>query len=249
MTVVARSTDDGFERSAELGDVEPEVESLDAWTGHEAGDAIGHQVGGQKRADRAAVGVDRWRRHGGSSGSGDGGDRDRLGYGRRRMSPRHHLRRLFATNLVALAIASSVLVGAVAPVAAVAQADTEVFDEDETESTIDRVRTQLLVIAAVTGALLVVYIWHTDPQRRLRVATRRRDARERAAVAALDESFLLPVDVDDPTTDSSADRDGDAGAAGDASNLDADADASNLVADAEVAPETEPQPADDDSAG
>ena len=55
----------------------------------------------------------------------------------------------------------------------------EGFDGNETEGTIDRVRLQLLGVAAITGALLVVYIWHTDPERRRRVALRRRDRRER----------------------------------------------------------------------
>jgi uncharacterized membrane protein YgaE (UPF0421/DUF939 family) len=74
--------------------------------------------------------------------------------------------------------------------------DAEAFDANETEGTIDRVRYQLLGVAAITGALLVGYIWHTDPQRRLRVAHRRREDREREAVAALEDEFVLPADAD-----------------------------------------------------
>ena len=73
----------------------------------------------------------------------------------------------------------------------------EGFDGNETEGTIDRVRLQLLGVAAITGALLVVYIWHTDPERRRRVALRRRDRRERAALQAFDGEFVLPSDLDE----------------------------------------------------
>jgi hypothetical protein len=74
--------------------------------------------------------------------------------------------------------------------------DAEAFDANETEGTIDRVRYQLLGVAAITGVLLVGYLWHTDPQRRLRVAHRRREDREREAVAALEDEFVLPADAD-----------------------------------------------------
>ncbi|MEM9520435.1 MAG: hypothetical protein AAGA37_14035 [Actinomycetota bacterium] len=87
------------------------------------------------------------------------------------------------------------VVGVVSPVAA-QDADSG-FDENETESTIERVRYQLLGIAGVTTVLLVGYVWHTDPERRRRVAERRRDDQERAGVVALDEEFVLPIDVDE----------------------------------------------------
>ena len=80
--------------------------------------------------------------------------------------------------------------------AGIAQQGDEAFDANETEGTIERVRYQLLGVAAITGALLVGYIWHTDPQRRLRVATRRRENRERAAIVALEDEFVLPSEAD-----------------------------------------------------
>ena len=76
-------------------------------------------------------------------------------------------------------------------------AENDVFDANETESTIDAIRYQLWGIAGITGALLVVYIWHTDPARRQRVADRRRSERERAAATALEDMFVLPGEIDD----------------------------------------------------
>ncbi len=72
------------------------------------------------------------------------------------------------------------------PVAAVAQdsvdADSAVlgseFDTRMTEGTIERVSNTLLIIAASTGFMLVLYIGHTSPRRRVRVANRRRNRRE-----------------------------------------------------------------------
>lgn len=71
------------------------------------------------------------------------------------------------------------------------------FDANETESTIDAIRYQLWGIAGVTGALLVVYVWHTDPARRQRVADRRRSERELATATALEDMFVLPGEIDD----------------------------------------------------
>lgn len=96
----------------------------------------------------------------------------------------------------------------VAPVAA-QDTDTEAFDENETEGTVDAVRYQLWGVAAITGALLVVYIWHTDPARRQRVADRRRADNELADVLALEDQFVLPSEFageldelpDDPDAD------------------------------------------------
>ena len=102
--------------------------------------------------------------------------------------------------LASLALASPAAASDVAASPVPSQED-EAFDANETEGTIERVRYQLLGIAAVTGALLVGYIWHTDPERRQRVATRRRDDRERAAMAALDDTFVLPVEADDEPAD------------------------------------------------
>lgn len=71
------------------------------------------------------------------------------------------------------------------------------FDANETESTIDAIRYQLWGIAGVTGALLVVYVWHTDPARRQRVADRRQSEREHAAAAVLEDMFVLPGEIED----------------------------------------------------
>ena len=78
-----------------------------------------------------------------------------------------HLRRwrvfVFATSVI---LAGWTLSAGVATAAHAPVQDDEVFDENETQGTIDRVRYQLLAIAGVTGVLLVLYVWHTDPQRR-----------------------------------------------------------------------------------
>ena len=111
------------------------------------------------------------------------------------MSGLHRVRSL----LVATVLVVSVL-GAGAPVAAQVDsngAEDDVFDANETKSTIDAIRYQLWGIAGVTGALLVVYVWHTDPARRQRVADRRRSERERATATALEDMFLLPGEIDD----------------------------------------------------
>ncbi len=76
-------------------------------------------------------------------------------------------------------------------------AEDDVFDANETESTIDTIRYQLWGIAGVTGALLVVYVWHTDPARRQRAADRRQSERELAAAAALEDMFVLPGEIGD----------------------------------------------------
>ena len=115
-------------------------------------------------------------------------------YGRRAMSGLHPVRSL----LVALFVVS--VLGFGSPVAAQVDgndAENDVFDANETESTIDAIRYQLWGIAGITGALLVVYIWHTDPARRQRVADRRRSERERAAATALEDMFVLPGEIDD----------------------------------------------------
>jgi hypothetical protein len=100
--------------------------------------------------------------------------------------------------LVALFVVS--VLGFGSPVAAQVDgidAENDVFDANETESTIDAIRYQLWGIAGITGALLVVYIWHTDPARRQRVADRRRSEGERAAATALEDMFVLPGEIDD----------------------------------------------------
>ncbi len=78
-------------------------------------------------------------------------------------------------------------------------ADADVFDENESEATIEWVTFTLVGIAVCTGLLLVLYIWHTSPRRRLRVATRRRERRDEGRQLDFDDEFLLPADVDDRT--------------------------------------------------
>ena len=73
------------------------------------------------------------------------------------------------------------------------------FSADETAATIERIRPMLYMIAVATGGLLVVYIWHTNPRRRMGVASRRREASELAALGSLEDAFVLPgeLGVDD----------------------------------------------------
>ena len=100
--------------------------------------------------------------------------------------------------LVAPAVAAALCLGVLvaAPATAAAQGDDTEFTADETAGDIDRIRTSLLVIAAATGVLLVVYVWHTNPRRRMDVAVRRRAAREQEQMDTLDDAFVLPADAD-----------------------------------------------------
>jgi hypothetical protein len=75
--------------------------------------------------------------------------------------------------------------------------EVEVFDENESEATVEWVTRALVGIAAGTGLLLVGYIWHTSPRRRLRVATRRREDREASRRVGLEDEFVLPVELDE----------------------------------------------------
>ncbi len=77
----------------------------------------------------------------------------------------------------------------------VVDTSTEIFDENESEATIRWVTRALVGIAAGTGFLLVIYIWHTNPRRRLRVATRRRERRESNRRQGLEDEFLLPHEM------------------------------------------------------
>lgn len=109
--------------------------------------------------------------------------------------------RPFAAALLALmlCVASAPAVSATTP----AQADDETFTADDAAGDIERIRTSLFAIAAVTGGLLVVYIWHTNPRRRMEVAVRRRAAREIADLESLDDTFVLPADLDHDEHDDS----------------------------------------------
>ena len=45
--------------------------------------------------------------------------------------------------------------------------------DDDTRDTIQRIHLQLVIVAIAMMLALVVYVWHTSPARRLRVASRR----------------------------------------------------------------------------
>lgn len=68
----------------------------------------------------------------------------------------------------ALALVVAWLVVTASPVAAAA--GDESYDGRSTEDTVRIVVGGLVAIAAVTAVLMLVYIWHTSPRRRLRIA-------------------------------------------------------------------------------
>ena len=49
----------------------------------------------------------------------------------------------------------------------------EQYDGRSTDDTVRMVVAGLLAIAAVTAVLMLVYVWHTSPRRRLRIARSR----------------------------------------------------------------------------
>lgn len=49
----------------------------------------------------------------------------------------------------------------------------DVVRDDSTSDTIQRIRRDLAIVAATLTGALAIYIWHTSPSRRLRVASRR----------------------------------------------------------------------------
>lgn len=54
-----------------------------------------------------------------------------------------------------------------------AQPDSDIVRDDETSDTVQRIRRDLVVVGGVTAVALLVYLWHTSPRRRLRIAARR----------------------------------------------------------------------------
>ena len=54
-----------------------------------------------------------------------------------------------------------------------AQPDSEIVRDDETSDTIQEIRRNLLLMAAAVGVALLIYLWHTSPSRRFRLATAR----------------------------------------------------------------------------
>lgn len=67
------------------------------------------------------------------------------------------------------------------------EADEEEFDGRSTEDTVRFVVGTLVGIAAVTTVMMLVFIWHTSPRRRLRVATRRADRERERSLAEVDD--------------------------------------------------------------
>lgn len=56
-----------------------------------------------------------------------------------------------------------------------AQPDSGLVRDDETSRTVERIRRELVAVGFVMAAALVVFVWHTSPRRRLRIAAERLD--------------------------------------------------------------------------
>ena len=82
-------------------------------------------------------------------------------------------------------------------------ADEEEFDGRSTAATVRLVVTSLIAVAGVTAIMMLMFIWHTSPRRRFRIATRR--AEQRRSEVASDEG-----DNEDEVADE-AEGDGKAG--------------------------------------
>ena len=54
-----------------------------------------------------------------------------------------------------------------------AQPESGVLRDDDTSATVRDIRRNLIIVAAVTTAGLIVYVWHTSPSRRVRIAAQR----------------------------------------------------------------------------
>lgn len=67
-----------------------------------------------------------------------------------------------------------------------AKPESEIVRDDETSDTIQGIRRNLIVVAIVTAAALVLYLWHTSPSRRFRIAAARVRADRRVEDAAED---------------------------------------------------------------
>lgn len=57
-----------------------------------------------------------------------------------------------------------------------AQPESGVVRDEDTSATVRRIRRDLIIVAGVTSVALAVYVWHTSPTRRVRVAARRANA-------------------------------------------------------------------------
>lgn len=54
-----------------------------------------------------------------------------------------------------------------------AQPEVQVVLDEDTSAVVRRIRRELIVVAIAMTAGLFVFVWHTSPSRRLRVASRR----------------------------------------------------------------------------
>jgi hypothetical protein len=54
-----------------------------------------------------------------------------------------------------------------------AQPESGIVRDDDTSATVRNIRRNLIIVAVVTAAGLMVYVWHTSPSRRVRIAARR----------------------------------------------------------------------------
>ena len=54
-----------------------------------------------------------------------------------------------------------------------AQPESGIVRDEDTSATVQRIRRDLLLVAGFTAVGLVVYVWHTNPTRRVRVAAER----------------------------------------------------------------------------
>jgi hypothetical protein len=54
-----------------------------------------------------------------------------------------------------------------------AQPESGILRDDDTSATVRDIRRDLVTVAVVTAAGLIVYVWHTSPSRRVRIAARR----------------------------------------------------------------------------
>jgi len=74
--------------------------------------------------------------------------------------------------------------------------DENDFDGRSTQDTVRLVVGSLIAIAVGTAVMMVVFVWHTSPRRRLRVATRRAE-RRRAEAASAKSGVAEPAPDDD----------------------------------------------------
>ena len=57
-----------------------------------------------------------------------------------------------------------------------AQPESAVVRDEDTSATVRRIRRDLVIIAGAMTLALGVYVWHTSPSRRLRIAARHAEA-------------------------------------------------------------------------